>query len=109
MYVLNAMLARLGGDVKSLQDGLDPQTLAVWYRKVLNDACETVPPWLADKISVRQDPILPLKFELNVSKRAVRHVMAAIEANADAMPYSTRLYFLKVQESISSEMDKPLV
>jgi hypothetical protein len=27
----------------------------------------------------------------------------------DDMPYSTRLYFLKVQEIMSTEMDKPLV
>ena len=32
-----------------------------------------------------------------------------IDNNLDDMPYSTRLYFLKVQEIMSSEMDKSLV
>ncbi len=109
MAILDAMLNRLGDDVKHLQDGLNPDTLAAWYSKVIEDAREMAPPWLSDKINVKQDPILPLKFELDVSKRAVRYLMASIEHNAEAMPYTTRMYFLKVQESVSSEMDKALV
>jgi hypothetical protein len=35
--------------------------------------------------------------------------MIAIDNNLDAMPYSTRLYFLKVQEIMSTEMDKSLI
>jgi hypothetical protein len=35
--------------------------------------------------------------------------MIAVENNLDAMPYSTRLYFLKVQEVMATEMDKSLV
>lgn len=103
------MLNKLGADIKCLQDGLDPELLALWYDKVIGDAREMAPPWLVDKINVKQDPILSLKFELDVSKRAVRYLMAAIEANTDSMPYTTRLYFLKVQESVESEMDKSLV
>lgn len=109
MPVLDAMLNRLGTDIRHLQNGLDPKILEIWYEKVIADAREMAPPWLTEKINVKQDPILTLKFELDVSKRAVRYLMAAIEQNADAMPYTTRLYFLKVQESISSEMDKSLV
>ena len=32
-----------------------------------------------------------------------------VDNNMEKMPYSTRLYFLKVQEIMSSEMDKSLV
>jgi len=67
------------------------------------------PPWLQDKIKVKQDPILPMKFNIDISKRAVRYLMIAIDNNVDAMPYSTKLYFLKVQEIMSTEMDKSLV
>jgi hypothetical protein len=67
------------------------------------------PPWLQDKIKVKQDPILHMKFNIDISKRAVRYFIISIDNNLDNMPYSTRLYFLKVQEIISSEMDKSLI
>ena len=67
------------------------------------------PPWLQDKIKVNQDPILPMKFNLDISKRAVRYFMIVVDENLDIMSYSTKLYFLKVQEILSSEMDKSLV
>jgi len=35
--------------------------------------------------------------------------MQIVDANLDSMPYSTKLYFLKVEEILSSEMDKSLV
>ena len=68
-----------------------------------------VPPWLVDKISVKPDPILPLKFNIDISKRAVRYFMQVVDYNLEKMPYSTSLYFLKVQDVLSSEMDKSLV
>jgi hypothetical protein len=95
--------------IASLKDGLDPQNIAFWYKKVIVEAKEMAPPWLADKINVKQDPILYLKFNLDISKRAVRYLMIAIANNLDDMPYSTRMYFLKVQEIISQEMDRSLV
>jgi hypothetical protein len=50
-----------------------------------------------------------MKFNLDISKRAVRYFMIAVENNLQQMPYSTQLYFLKVQEILSLEMDKSLV
>jgi len=99
----------MSADISSLKEGLDPENIALWYRKVIEEAKEMAPPWLADKISVKQDSILYLKFNLDISKRAVRYLMVSIENNLDDMSYTTRLYFLKVQEIISQEMDKSLV
>lgn len=104
-----SMLRRLGDEVAALADGLDPDNIAAWYDIVVADAVEMAPPWLQDKISVRRDPVLTLQFRLSVSKRAVRHLMAAIDGRMHQMPYSTRLYFLKVQEEIDSEVDRELV
>jgi hypothetical protein len=103
------MLSKMLFDITNLKEGLDPQNITFWYKKVINEAKEIAPPWLADKINVKQDPILYLKFNLDISKRAVRYLMMAIENNVDDMPYTTRLYFLKVQEIVSQEMDKSLV
>ncbi|MDE1724622.1 MAG: hypothetical protein KGH76_01830 [Thaumarchaeota archaeon] len=103
------MLHGMSSGITNLKEGLDPENIALWYNKIIGDAKEMAPPWLVDKIGVKQDPILYLKFNLNISKRAVRYLMIAIENNLDAMPYTTRLYFLKVQELVTQEMDKSLV
>ena len=92
-----------------IQKGLQPDQLSFWYQKIISDTKEMAPPWLQDKIKVKQDPILPMKFNLDVSKRAVRYLMVCIDNNLQQMPYATQLYFLKVQEIMSLEMDKALV
>jgi hypothetical protein len=50
-----------------------------------------------------------MKFNVDISKRAVMYFMIAINNNIDEMPYSTKLYFLKVQEMMTDEMNKTLV
>ncbi len=103
------MMKKFVTNVTGLQEGLHPENLAFWYSKIIEEAKDMAPPWLVDKIKVRQDPVLPMKFNLDISKRAVRYFMIAVDNNLDGMPNSTRLYFLKVQESLSNEMDKPLI
>ena len=102
-------MRKLDNDVKNLKDGLDPDNLSLWYDKIIKETIEMAPPWLQDKIKVKRDPIITLKFNLDISKRAVRYFMIAVDSNIDEMPYSTRLYFLKVQEIMETEMDKSLV
>ena len=109
MSIIHPLLQKLQNDVQQLQKGLQPDHLSFWYQKIIADTKEMAPPWLQDKINVKQDPILPMKFNLDISKRAVRYFMMAVENNLQQMPYSTQLYFLKVQEILSLEMDKSLV
>ena len=103
------MLGKISADITGLKQGLDPENIAYWYKKVISEAKEMAPPWLVDKIKVKQDPILYMKFNVNISKRAVKYFMMAIDNNIDQMPYSTKLYFLKVQEIMTDEMNKALV
>ena len=109
MSVTSKILNQINNDVVNLKDGLNPENISYWYEKIINETREMAPPWLTDKINVKQDPILPLKFDSDISKRAVRYFMQIVDANLDSMPYSTKLYFLKVEEILSSEMDKSLV
>ena len=109
MSVTSKILNQINNDVVNLKDGLNPENISYWYEKIINETREMAPPWLTDKINVKQDPILPLKFNIDISKRAVRYFMQIVDANLDSMPYSTKLYFLKVEEILSSEMDKSLV
>ena len=109
MSITNKMLNKIDDDITNLKDGLYPENIDYWYKKIIGETIEIVPPWLVDKINVKQDPILPLKFNINISKRAVSYFMQVIDYNLEKMPYTTRLYFLKVQEIMSAEMDKSLV
>ncbi len=109
MAIINHMVNRINTDLAILKYGLHPQHLVFWYEKIIREAIDMAPPWLEDKIKVHQDQILPMKFDLDISKRAVRYFMIAVDNNLDDMPASTRLYFLKVQEILSTEMDKSLV
>ena len=109
MTIINHMMKIIDTDVSNLKQGLHPQNLSFWYDKIIKETIDMAPPWLQDKIKVHQDSILTMKFNLDISKRAVRYFMIAVENNLDVMPYSTRLYFLKVQEVMATEMDKSLV
>ena len=109
MAIINHMMKKIDTDLSNLKQGLQPENLSFWYNKIISETIEMAPPWLQDKIKVHQDPILTMKFNLDISKRAVRYFMIAVDDNLDEMPYSTKLYFLKVQEVMSTEMDKSLV
>ena len=109
MSITNKILNKIDGDITTLQRGLNPENLDYWHKKITEETIEIAPPWLADKIIVKQDSILPMKFNINISKRAVRYFMQVVDLNLEKMPYTTRLYFLKVQEIMSTEMDKSLV
>ena len=109
MAIIPYMMKKFDTDISNLKQGLQPQNLSFWYAKIIRETIEMAPPWLEDKIKVHQDPILPMKFNLDISKRAVRYFMIVVDNNLDSMPYSTKLYFLKVQEVMAIEMDKSLV
>lgn len=99
---------KIDGSIKGLNEGLDPEILGYWYKRVEDKSIETVPSNLKDKIHFEQDRILWMKFKLNVSKRAVPYVMRVIEEYIPLMPYSTGLYFRKVQQILTDEMNKEL-
>lgn len=109
MAIIPYMMKKFDNDISNLKQGLQPQNLSFWYDKIIRETIDMAPPWLEDKIKVHQDPILPMKFNLDISKRAVRYFMIVVDNNLDYMPYSTKLYFLKVQDVMATEMDKSLV
>jgi len=109
MSITNKMLNKIDVDIQNLQGSLQPENLEYWYKKITAETIEILPPWLADKMNIMQDPILPLKFNVDISKRAVRYFMQVIDYNLQNMPYTTQLYFMKVQEIVSTSMDKSLV
>ena len=94
--------------IKNLKDGLHPELLAYWYKRIEDKSIDSVPHNLKNKIHFRQDRVLWMKFKIDVSKRAVPYVMKVIEEYIPLMPYSTGLYFRKVQQVLSDEITKEL-
>ena len=99
---------KIGTTVKNLREGMDPDILAYWYKRIEDKSIELVPEHLKDKVHFEQDRILWMKFKMDVSKRAVPYVMQVIEECIPMMPYSTGLYFRKVQEILTDEMNNDL-
>ncbi len=102
----SSLAMKINNIIKEMQDGLDPVVLANWYNIVQSRARELCPEDLREKITVEQDPVLLMKFRLSISKRTVPFVISAIEQTLPEMPYSTKLYFEKVQQIILEEFTK---
>ena len=94
--------------ILNLREGMHPELLAYWYKRIEDKSIDTVPSNLKDKIHFHQDRVLWMKFNIDISKRAVPYVVKVIEEYIPLMPYSTGLYFRKVQEILSDEMTKQL-
>ena len=94
--------------ISNLKNGLDPENLAYWYKRIEEKSREIAPTHLREKLHFRQDRILWMKFELNISKRAVPYLMQVIEEYIEMMPYSTGLYFRNVQQIVTNEVVKQL-
>ena len=109
MSLTSQIIKKLNDDIMQIQTGLQPDELSFWYQRIISETKDMAPPWLQDKIKVKQDPLLPMKFNLDVSKRAVRYLMMSIDNNLQKMPYPTQLYFLKVQDIMTLEMNKAFV
>ena len=102
------LVSKLGTSINGLKEGLDPEILGYWYKRVEDKSIESVPSHLKDMIHFEQDRILWMRFKMNISKRAVPYVMRVIEEYIPLMPYSTGLYFRKVQQILIEEMNKEL-
>jgi hypothetical protein len=99
---------RIDTTIKNLREGLDPENLAYWYKRIEEQTIEIAPTYLKEKIHFRQDRILWMKFKIDVSKRAVPYMIQVIEEYIPIMPYSTGLYFQKIQHMLTDEVNKEL-
>ena len=100
------VLGKLVETIQDAQNGLDPRILAVFYKRIEQEAKAKCPTEeLRESISVVQNRELPMKFEFKASKRAMQYVIPAIESNLNSMPFATRLYFQKFEEILQKEYE----
>jgi hypothetical protein len=101
------ILEQLAATIDDINTGLEPDVLSTWYSLIAENAVHLAPDELKNSISVKQDPVLWMKFEVKCSRRAIPYVTEAIESALPEMPFATRLYFQKVEEIIGKEATKP--
>ncbi|HEU5119610.1 MAG TPA: hypothetical protein VFT71_01370 [Candidatus Nitrosocosmicus sp.] len=96
-------------NLSSIGDGLEPDVLAYWYKRIEDRSKEICSKELGENIVFKQDRILWMKFEIKISKRAVHLVLDTIRQYIPLMPYSTSLYFEKVYQLILDEYNRDLI
>ncbi len=91
--------------LKNLENGLDPDILAYWYKRIEERSIELAPNVIKEQIRFIQDRILWMKFNLNISKLSIPFILQSIEEYMELMPYSTSLYFAKVSEILIKKIE----
>lgn len=105
MDINDKSLQYLTSIIEGSKNGFDIDVLDKWYFKIIEYTKEDAPHHLVESIGYEQDDVLPMKFKINCSKRAVPHLNKAIEHYLPEMQYVTQLYFQVVQQIIQEEYD----
>lgn len=94
-------LTKILEEIEGSKEGLNPEVLASWYNVVEDETKALCPTQeLRDSVKIEQDLVFPMKFKVDISKRAVTYLMQAIDMHLAEMPFATRLYFQKLQETV---------
>jgi NhaP-type Na+/H+ or K+/H+ antiporter len=101
-----ASISPLVRELSGMVEGMEPEELERWRKKVEDDARESAPPEVRDRVSVpRIDP--GRKGEkVKASRSAVPYIVAAIRKNKEAMPQGARSYFEALEDLLSREVGR---
>ena len=106
MDISDKSLQELITVIEESKTGFDIDILDKWYFRIIESAKEEATNHLIQSISYEQDDVLPMKFKINCSKRAVPHLNKAIEHYMPEMQYVTQLYFQVVQQIVQKEYEE---
>ncbi|HXS59892.1 MAG TPA: hypothetical protein VN703_03660 [Candidatus Sulfopaludibacter sp.] len=106
---IDGLITKYCDNLSGLNEGLDPDVLAYWYKRIEDKAKDMCNKELGEKITFTQDRLLWMKFDIHLSKRAVPLVLETIRDYISLMPFSTSLYFEKVYQIIIDEFNKDLI
>ena len=106
---MDAIITDYCDNLNSLNEGLDPDVLAYWYKRIEDKAKDMCDKELGEKITFTQNRLLWMKFDIKLSKRSVHLVLETMRGYIPLMPFSTSLYFEKVYQIILDEFNKDLI
>lgn len=103
LAAISPLVKELGGMV----EGMDREQLEKWRKKVEDDARESAPPEVKDRVSV---PVIdPEKkgMKISASRSAIPYIVEAISKNKEAMPQGTKSYFEALDALLTREAGRP--
>jgi hypothetical protein len=106
---IDDLITKYCDNLNNLSEGLDPEVLAYWYKRIEDKAKDLCDRELGEKIRFSQNRLLWMKFDLKISKRAVPLVLQTVRDFIPLMPLSTSLYFEKVYQIILDEYNRDLI
>jgi hypothetical protein len=106
---IDGLITEYCDNLNGLNEGLDPEVLAYWYKRIEDKAKDMCNNELGEKITFTQNRLLLMKFDLHLSKRAVPLVLETVRDYIPLMPFATSLYFEKVYQIILDEFNKDLI
>ena len=98
-----ASISPLVKELSGMVEGLDPQQLEVWRKKVEDDARESAPADVKERVSVPAVDPAKRGTQLRVSQSALPYIVAAIRKNKESMPQGARSYFETLDDLLSKE------
>ena len=106
---IDDLIATYCDNLSGLNEGLDPEVLGYWYKRIEDKSKNMCDKELGAKIKFSQNRLLWMKFDISLSKRAVPLVLQSIRDFIPLMPFSTSLYFEKVYQIIMDEYNMELI
>lgn len=100
------LIKRLVYSIMEQKNELSPEALAEWYEVIVEEFRKRAPEELRDRLQVKQNQVLPMKFEIVISKRALKYFFDAVEAVMPRMPFVTKVYFLKVMDLVREKYER---
>lgn len=99
------LIKRLVYSIIEQKNELSPEALSEWYNVIVEEYRRRAPGELREKLEVKQNPLLPMKFEIVISRRALRYFFEAVESVMPRMPFVTKVYFLKVMDLVREKYE----
>ncbi|MDE1858053.1 MAG: cation:proton antiporter [Thaumarchaeota archaeon] len=101
-----ASISPLVRELSGMVDGLDPEQVESWRKKVEDYARESAPPDVRSRVSVpRIDPGKRV-MKIRVSQGAIPYILAAIRITKGSMPQGARSYFEALDDLLVKEAGK---
>ena len=99
-----ASIGPLARELGTMVEGLDTGQLEKWIKIVEDDAKESAPPEVRERVSVPRIDLGTKTTELKVSQSAIPFIVGAIRKNKESMPQGARSYFEALDGLLSRQV-----
>lgn len=99
-------IAPLVGELSGMVEGLDQDQLEKWLNTVEDDAKESAPGEVRERVSIPRIDVRKKGARVTVSRSAIPYLVGAIRKNEPSMPQGVRSYFEALDDLLSKQVSK---